>query len=145
MAGVMCLTCRNVGADSFLLVELENRKPAVPDAAACWNIIRSAERPNGAIILDVWHHFRGSDDDDQIRSIPSDKIVAAAISDAAEEIVGDLIEDTTTRRLIPGEGSFDLVRLIRVLDGMGVDVPMSVEILSRAQNTLPTHEAATRA
>ncbi len=29
MAGVMCLTCRNAGADSLLLVELENRKPAV--------------------------------------------------------------------------------------------------------------------
>jgi sugar phosphate isomerase/epimerase len=114
----------------------------VPDAGACWRILEAADRPNGAMVFDVWHYFRGAEDEDQVRQIPPEKVIAVAISDGAEEVVGDLIEDTTTQRLLPGEGSFDLVRIIRLLDELGVDAPISVEILSHRQNARPTQEAA---
>jgi sugar phosphate isomerase/epimerase len=114
----------------------------VPDAEACWRLLEAADRPNGAIVFDVWHYFRGADDPDQVRMIPPERIIAVALSDAAEEIVGDLIEDTTTQRLLPGEGTFDLIGIVRLLDEMGVDAPISVEILSIRHNERPTMEAA---
>ena len=114
----------------------------IPDAATAWEIIQTAGRSNGGLNLDVWHHYRGADDEDMIRSVPADRIFAVAISDANAEIVGDLIEDTTRRRLLPGEGSFDLVRFIRLLDEMGVTAPVTVEILSDEHNARPTAEAA---
>lgn len=117
----------------------------VPDAAACWDVVAAADRPNGAVILDVWHHFRGADDDDQIRAIPPDKIVALALSDAAADVVGDLVEDTTAHRLPPGMGAFDLERVIGVVAGLGCDIPVVAEILSRTQAALPVREAAKRA
>ena len=114
----------------------------IPDAAVAWEIIRMANRPNGGLNLDVWHHYRGADEDDMIRSVPADRIFAVAISDADAEIVGDLVEDTTRRRRLPGEGSFDLVRFIGLLDEMGVRAPWTTEILSDEQNARPTAEAA---
>ena len=114
----------------------------VPDAAACWEIVKTADRPNGAMILDVWHHFRGTDDDAQIRSVPADKIVALALSDGAAHVIGDLIEDTTAHRLQPGEGTFDLERVIRVVDDMGCDIPVVAEVLARDQAALPVRQAA---
>ena len=114
----------------------------IPDAATAWDIVRRAGRPNGGINLDVWHHFRGAADDDMLRAIPPERIVCIAISDADAEVVGDLIEDTTRRRRLPGEGSFDLVEFLRLLDEMEVGAPVTVEILSDEQNARPTEQAA---
>lgn len=116
----------------------------IPDAATCWKLIEAVDRPNLGIILDVWHHFRGADDDSQIRAIPTDRIVALALSDATEQVVGDLIEDTTAHRLQPGEGSFDLGRVIRTLENMDWSGPVVAEVLSREQASLPVREAAVR-
>jgi len=130
-------------ADHGLQVALEFLPwSGIPDAATAWDIVRTAGRPNGGINLDVWHHFRGAADDDMLRAIPPERIVCVAISDADPEVVGDLIEDTTRRRRLPGEGSFDLVGFLRLLDEMGVGAPVTVEILSDEQNVRPTDEAA---
>jgi sugar phosphate isomerase/epimerase len=52
------------------------------------------------------------------------------------------MEDTTQRRRLPGHGSFDLIGFIRMLDEMGVNAPVSVEILSDEQRSRPLDEAA---
>jgi sugar phosphate isomerase/epimerase len=130
-------------ADHGLRVALEFLPwSGIPDAATAWKIVRTADRPNGGINLDVWHHFRGAADDDMLRAIPPERIVCVAISDADEQVVGDLIEDTTRRRRLPGEGAFDLVGFLRLLDEIGVTAPVTVEILSDEQNARPTDEAA---
>jgi sugar phosphate isomerase/epimerase len=129
--------------DHGLLVALEFLPwSGIPDAATAWEIVRTADRPNGGINLDVWHHFRGASDDEMLRAIPPERIVCVAISDADDEVVGDLIEDTTRRRRLPGEGAFDLVGFLRLLDELGVTSPVTVEILSDEQNARPTDEAA---
>jgi sugar phosphate isomerase/epimerase len=43
-----------------------------------------------------------------------------------------------------GQGDFDLVGFIRTLDGMGVDVPISIEVISLELDQLPPVEAARR-
>jgi sugar phosphate isomerase/epimerase len=39
-------------------------------------------------------------------------------------------EETQFRRLLPGQGSFDLVGLVRTLDEIGSRAPLGVEVLS---------------
>ena len=130
-------------ADHGLRVALEFLPwSGIPDAATAWEIVRAADRANGGINLDVWHHFRGAADDDMLRAIPPERIVCVAISDADDEVVGDLIEDTTRRRRLPGEGAFDLIGFLRLLDEIGVTAPVTVEILSDEQNARSTDEAA---
>lgn len=130
-------------ADHGLLVALEFLPwSGIPDAATAWEVVRSAGRRNGGINLDAWHHFRGAADDEMLTAVPAERYVAVAINDAAAEVVGDLIEDTTRRRRLPGEGAFDLVGFLRLLDAHGVRAPLTVEILSDRQNERPTAEAA---
>lgn len=130
-------------AEHGLLVALEFLPwSGIPDAATAWEIVRTADRPNGGINLDAWHHFRGAASDAMLTAVPADRYVAVAINDAAAEAVGDPIEDTTRRRMLPGEGAFDLVGFLRLLDAHGVTAPLSVEILSDRQNARPTAEAA---
>jgi sugar phosphate isomerase/epimerase len=116
----------------------------IPDAASAWDIVRLADRPNGGVLVDVWHYFRGAADPSQIRAIPGDRIVGLQINDALSQLVGTLWDDTLHRRRLPGEGDFDLVSLIRVLDEIGVQAPYAVEVISDDQFAMPLAEAATR-
>jgi len=71
-------------------------------------------------------------------------VVVIQFDDADAYAGGDLLEDTMKRRL-PGEGTFDLVGFIRLLDSIGVTAPISVEIISPEQQARPVIEAAKRA
>lgn len=114
----------------------------VPDAGAAWEIVRGAGRDNGGILIDSWHYFRGSADPAQVRAIPADHIVAIQFDDADAVRVGSYIEDTTERRRLPGEGAFNLIGFVRMLNEAGVNAPISVEILSAEQRARPLEEAA---
>jgi len=116
---------------------------AIPDAATAWEIVRRAACPNGGILVDAWHYFRGRGGETQLRAVPAERIVAVQLDDAGPAS-GAPYEDTLRRRL-PGEGTFDLVGLVRVLDDMGVATPLSVEIIAPDHHALPIDVAAQRA
>jgi len=114
---------------------------AIRDAQAAWNIARWAGE-NGGVLVDSWHYFRGAADPEHLRAIPAGRIVAVQFDDADQEMVGNLYEDTTLRRRLPGQGSFDLVGFIKLLDEIGIEAPVSVEILSPEQQGYTVAEAA---
>jgi sugar phosphate isomerase/epimerase len=117
----------------------------IPDAAAAWAIARAAGRRNGGLLVDAWHYFRGAADPEALRAVPADRVVAVQLDDADATVVGALSEDTCLRRRLPGKGVFDLVGFIQLLDAMGVQAPLSVEILSSEQWALPLDQAARQA
>src|SRR5262249_19155146 len=102
----------------------------IPDAATAWDIARRAGRPNGGVLIDCWHYFRGAADEAQLRRIPPAGVIGVQLDDADPERVGEPYEDTVLRRRLPGQGCFDLTGLVRALDEMGVAAPFSVEIIS---------------
>ena len=54
--GALCDRAADIGA----LVHLEFiPMTAIPDVATAWRIVRDAGRPNGGILFDTWHFFRG--------------------------------------------------------------------------------------
>jgi sugar phosphate isomerase/epimerase len=115
----------------------------IPDVRTAWEIARRAGRPNGGLLVDAWHYFRGAGNEAALRAVPAGRIVAVQLDDA-DAPSGAPYEDTLRRRL-PGEGTFDLVGLVRLLDDIGVDVPVSVEIISPEHAARPLAEAARRA
>ena len=115
----------------------------IPDARTAWEIVRRSERPNGGLLVDTWHHFRGACDEAQLRAVPPGRIVAVQLDDA--DAASGLPYEDTLRRRLPGEGMFDLVGLVRLLDELGVDAPLSVEIISPEHHARPLVEAARRA
>ena len=117
----------------------------IPDAATAWDIVRLGGRPNGGVLVDTWHYFRGAAAPEQLRAIPAGRIFGVQINDAAREVAGPLREDSLLRRRLPGEGSFDLTGFVRLLDEMGVAAPYAIEVISEEQSALPLDEAAGRA
>ena len=114
------------------------------DAGAAWDIARYAGA-NGGVLVDTWHYFRGAANPAHLKAIPAERIVAIQFDDADREMIGSLFEDTTLRRRLPGQGSFDLAGFVRLLDELGVQAPISVEILSPEHQSLAVVEAARRA
>lgn len=113
----------------------------VPDPDHAVEIVQLAGRPNGGIQVDAWHHFRGAASDEQLRGIPPELVVAIQFDDGRMSGVGTLYEQTF-ERLMPGEGEFELVHFLHVLDAMGVRAPLCVEVISSHTKTMPVAEAA---
>ena len=129
-----------------LLVHLEFLPwTLIPDLDAALEIVELADRPNGGVMFDTWHHFRSRTKNDRIRNVPGRRILALQMNDAPREAEENLIEETLHRRLLPGEGDIDLVEILRLIDQAGSPAPVGVEIFSDALARLPAKEVARRA
>ena len=114
----------------------------IPDPRTAWEICRIAGRRNGGLLVDSWHYFHSGADAATLRTVPADQIVAIQFDDAARIApAADMLHDTLHRSM-PGEGVFDLVGFIRLLDEIGVQAPISVEIIAPGQQQRPLEEAA---
>ena len=133
-------------ADHGLLVGLEFLPfTNIATAADAWAIARLSGRPNAGLCVDSWHHERGARDLSLITAVPADRIFAIQLDDGTITPQDpDYYTDTLTNRCVPGEGEFDLVGLIRALDSMGVQAPISMEVISSELQQLPHTEAARR-
>jgi len=118
---------------------------AVPDIATAWEIVQLAGRGNGGILFDSWHFFRGRPDFEALASVPGDRLFAAQISDGTAEPVGHWFDETMHRRLLPGDGAFDLVRVVRTLDASGALALCGPEVISDDLHALAPEEAASLA
>jgi len=100
--------------------------------------LRTLAHPVAGLVIDAWHVFRASTPLSEVDDVlaPS-HIFGVELNDAAPEVVGTLFEDTVDRRLLCGEGCFDLAGLITLLRGKGFDGPWGVEILSSSFRRLP--------
>jgi sugar phosphate isomerase/epimerase len=116
----------------------------IPDAATALAIVQRTGRPNATLMIDTWHTFRGPTTDAQLRAIPGALVGSVQINDAPAQPTGDLLTETTSARLLPGEGAIPLTRWLRLLDEIGSRAPLGVEIFSRALDALPPSEAGRR-
>ncbi len=105
-------------------------------------IVTAADHPAAGLLVDAWHVFRAGTTLDELRSVlRPEMIFAVELDDAAPKVVGTLFEDTVERRLLCGEGVFDLAGLVAVLRDFGFDGPWGVEILSAFHRALPVAHA----
>ena len=120
-------------AERGVLVSLEYlpEMTNVESAAQALAIVGLADRPNGGICVDAWHHERGPDTLADLAAIDGVRVTSVQMDDGpAVRTEPDYMTDTSTNRMAPGEGGFDLVGLIRTLDGLGVDAPLGLEVIS---------------
>ncbi len=126
-----------------LLVHLEFLPwGGIPDLGTGAEIVRRAGRSNGGLLIDSWHLFRSGSTLEELARLPGERVLGVQLNDAPERAEADLAEETQHRRLLPGEGSFDLVGLVRTLDRIGSRAPLGVEIYSDALATLPIETVA---
>jgi sugar phosphate isomerase/epimerase len=129
-----------------LLVTLEFLPwSGIPDAATALAIVRRAEHPAATVMVDTWHHCRGSGDMAQLRAIPGAKVGSVQINDAPLRPEADLVQESLERRLLPGEGELPLLEILGILDEIGSRAPIGVEVFSKALDALPPVEVGRRA
>lgn len=103
----------------------------IESAAQAMEIVTIADQPNGGICVDSWHHERGQDTLTDLAAIDGRRITSVQLDDGpAVRTEADYTTDTSTNRLPPGEGDFDLPGLLHTLRGLGVRAPLGLEIIS---------------
>ncbi len=134
----LCDQASGIGMD----VHLEFTALHAIDSLRCaWDIVAGADRANGGLVFDTWHFFRTDPDFDLLATIPGDRILCVQVDDGADQAVGTMRDDTLNR-LLPGDGDFDLVRVMRVLDGIGGLAWVGPEVISPAMAAMAPVEAA---
>jgi len=114
----------------------------IPNAFTAWEIVRRADRYNGGLCVDSWHHTRTGDTFEDLAHVPAERVFSVQFNDGpATPVDPDYRTDCMSYRLIPGEGDFDLVGFVRTLDAMGVDVPFEVEVISLDLDRISPAEA----
>lgn len=132
-------------AQHGLLITLEYLPWAgIPDAATALEIVTRCGRPNATLMIDTWHTFRGPTSEAQLRALPGAKIGSVQINDAPREPAGDLLSETTSARLLPGEGAIPVARWLRLLAELGSQAPIGVEVFSSALDRLAPSEVGRR-
>lgn len=101
-----------------------------PNLASAVELVRRAGHPAGGICLDIWHFQRSDSTWAELEELPLEYITAVELDDATLEQVGDVYEDTTSRRLMLGRGEFDVTRFIRTIRDIGWTDPWGVELIS---------------
>ncbi|MEU9191381.1 TIM barrel protein [Streptomyces sp. NPDC048484] len=107
-------------------------------------VVQRADKANGGLLIDSWHFFRDPGAFAALDKLSGRHINAFELVDGAAEPKVSRLEDCVDHRLLPGEGDFDLARLVRLLDDKQVDVTLSVEVLSAELRALPLRENLSR-
>jgi sugar phosphate isomerase/epimerase len=103
----------------------------IPNAAVAHDLVQRTGRENATLMVDTWHWYRGGADLDMLQSIPGDRIGSVQLNDAPREAAADLVVESMQDRLAPGEGDIPIAEVIRVLDEIGSNAPLGVEVFNR--------------
>jgi sugar phosphate isomerase/epimerase len=143
-ASAFARTC-DLAAEHGLLVTLEFLPwTGVPTLGAAIDIVQAAGRGNGGVLVDSWHLFRSGATLADLAAMPGALLGYVQIDDAPSRGEDDMAEETTHRRLVPGEGDLDLVGFVRTLGDLGYAGPIGVEVYSDALGAQPPADAARR-
>jgi sugar phosphate isomerase/epimerase len=105
----------------------------ITSASDALRIVEHADRENGGICVDLWHHQRGANDLALIRAIPGDKLVGIQVSDGPlEPTIEDYLDDCLRTRVPPGEGEMDVAGFVAAVRATGTTSPWALEVCNEA-------------
>jgi sugar phosphate isomerase/epimerase len=116
-------------AGTMVTIEIfpESNIRDLPTAIA---VAEAADPRWGGLLLDVWHMNRGGIPYADFATIPPQYIRHIELDDADATLVGTIMEDTTMRRKLPGDGDFDVPSFLAHIAATGYSGLYGVEILS---------------
>jgi sugar phosphate isomerase/epimerase len=133
-------------ADHGLLVHVEWLSwSKIPDLRAATEIVRKASAPNCGLNVDAWHFVRAGTVLEELRKVPGELLLAVQLDDGPLAPEANLLHATLHERLLPGQGEFDLVGILKTLGEVGCEAPMGVEVFSDELHDLGPFEAASSA
>lgn len=118
---------------------------SIRDIGIGWAVVSGADRPNGGLLLDTWHYYRGGANDDLLERIPGDRFFHVQVNDGPTEPRGaTVMEDTMHYRYLPGEGDWPIVELLGQLQSKPGIGPFGIEVFNDDLMKLPPEEIGRR-
>jgi sugar phosphate isomerase/epimerase len=118
-----------------------SRAPSLDDVL---NICRGAGANNGGIMLDNLHVQRsGTTPEDIVRKVGRQIPLGVEINDGYLATPVRFEDSVVNKRLLPGDGEFDIAAFLQALWSIGYDGPIGVEVLNEYIRKWPLETAAT--
>jgi len=125
-----------------LAVEYLPWLPELRNLESTRSFMERAGVEGAGIILDSWHFFFSDDGWEDLEAIPLEEISYVQFDDHPKLESEDLVAETVGRRVMPGEGSFELERFCQTIRAKGFDGVVSCEILSEETRRMDRDEFA---
>ncbi|NSW55662.1 MAG: sugar phosphate isomerase/epimerase [Armatimonadetes bacterium] len=111
----------------------------VKDLATGLDIVRRAGHPNGKLLIDTFHSYRGGTCVEDFSLPRGDEVGLVHINDVP---AGDIMQMNDSHRVMPGDGVLPLTESLRRLAENGFAGAVSVEVFSEAWWAKPLAETA---
>ena len=110
-------------------------------------MLDNADTPNGGLMIDTWHMVKMGVANETLAQVPKKHILGVELNDGYLETPAgmDLAQETTEQRKFPGEGEFDMPGFMAAIQATGYDGPYGVEVINKANRSLPLDEVVQRA
>jgi sugar phosphate isomerase/epimerase len=120
-----------------------SRAPSLDQVLA---ISRGGGATNGGIMLDIHHVQRaGISPSEIVRKIRPDIPLGVELNDGPLAMPVSVQDAVVHRRLLPGDGEFDIAAFLQAAWTLGFDGPVGVEVLNEYIRKWPLETAATEA
>jgi sugar phosphate isomerase/epimerase len=120
-----------------------SRAPSLEQVIA---ICRGAGAKNGGIMVDNLHFQRTSTTPlDIVLKLPRDIPLGVEINDGTLALPVKFEDSVINKRLLPGDGEFDIAGFLNAVWAVGYDGPIGVEVLNEYMRKWPLETAATEA
>lgn len=117
-----------------------------PSLAAAFGIARGAGQKNGGVMLDNLHVYRcGISFDELAAFITPDDLIGVEINDGYLGMPKDFTDSVVNKRLLPGDGEFDISGFLHAIWSVGFDGPIGVEVLNQYVRLWTLETAASQA
>ena len=98
--------------------------------ATMMNVVDRADRPNGGVMLDTWHLFRGGGSVTDVAAVPAELIVGIQVNDAPEVKRNARVYQAVQHRPLPGDGVIGVAAILADLYARGCTAPIGCEVTS---------------
>jgi sugar phosphate isomerase/epimerase len=143
--GVLCGEAKERGTN-VLFEMLPAALSRAPSLDAVLAICRGSGADNGGIMLDNLHLQRtATPPEDIVRKLPRELPLGVEINDGTLALPVNLVDSVINKRLLPGDGEFDIGAFLQAVWTRGFDGPIGVEVLNQYIRKWPLETAATEA
>lgn len=118
--------------------------PEVKDIRSTCAVLDRAGIKGAGVLVDTWHFTHSNDTWADLEALPLDRIAYLQFDDHPALEGEDLVMETVMRRVMPGEGVFELERFSELLRSKGYEGVVSCEILSAETRNMALDEFAQR-
>jgi sugar phosphate isomerase/epimerase len=148
MTEEFALLCRQAGerGTRVLFEMLPAAFSRAPTLDAVLAICKGAGAKNGGIMLDNLHLQRtATPPQDIVRKIPRELPLGVEINDGMLATPVNFVDSVINKRLLPGDGEFDIAAFLHAVWTHGYEGPVGVEVLNEYVRKWPLETAATEA